>query len=47
MTVATECSAAATKLPDEYQGYLGRGGGAGRGGAPARGTPPPVGRGGN
>jgi metallo-beta-lactamase class B len=26
-TVAGECSAAAVLLPDEYQGYLGRGGG--------------------
>jgi len=50
MTVAAECSAAATKLPDEYQAYLGRGGGrGGRGGAAAgRGTPgeaAPAGRG--
>ena len=42
MTVATECSAAAVALPEEYQVYLGRGGGrgaaapaGGRGGAPA------------
>ena len=39
MTVATECSAAAVALPDEYQVYLGRG--AGRGGASAAGIAPP------
>ena len=42
MTVAAECSAAATKLPNEYQAYLGRGGGRGGRGAAApggRGTP--------
>ena len=33
LTVAAECSAAAVLLPDEYQGYLGRGGAP----APARG----------
>ena len=33
MTVATECSAAAVALPDEYQVYLGRGGGQGGRGA--------------
>ena len=31
LTVAAECSAAAVLLPDEYQGYLGRGGTGGRG----------------
>ena len=54
LTVAHECSAAAMLLPEEYQGYLGRGGGAaaGRGAAPGgRGAPPsgggaaPAGRG--
>jgi metallo-beta-lactamase class B len=33
-TVAGECGAAAALLPEEYQGYLGRGGGGGRGAAP-------------
>jgi metallo-beta-lactamase class B len=37
LTVAAECSAAAMLLPDEYQGYLGRGGNGARGGsAPAQ-----------
>lgn len=55
MTVAAECSAAAVALPVEYQGYLGRGGGAGRGGrgaepggrgtTPAGGAAAPAGRG--
>jgi hypothetical protein len=47
LTVARECAAAATLLPEEYQGYLGRGGGAarGRGAAPAGGGTAPAGRG--
>jgi metallo-beta-lactamase class B len=43
-TVAGECSAAAVLLPEEYQGYLGRGG-AGRGAAPGGAGAPPAGRG--
>jgi metallo-beta-lactamase class B len=35
MTVAAECSAAAVLLPDEYQGYLGRGGAAAPAATPA------------
>lgn len=35
MTVAAECSAAATLLPEEYQGYLGRGGAPAAGGGRA------------
>ena len=42
LTVAAECSAAAVLLPEEYEGYLGRGGNGGRGAS----APPQTGRGG-